>query len=80
MLKSTYMEHFLRFNTKKPVLFITSLVLLLILLLVYIDAKADTPPTNCIEYFAQGKSNIPSDDPSYTSKLDRDNDGIMCER
>lgn len=59
---------------------ITSIVILLILLVLYIDAKADSPPTTCLGYFAEKRYNIPSDDPAYSPKLDRDGDGLACER
>lgn len=35
---------------------------------------------NCTEAFEAGVFNIRRSDPSYQSKLDRDNDGIACER
>lgn len=36
--------------------------------------------TNCTEAFEAGVFNIRRSDPSYQTKLDRDNDGIACER
>lgn len=74
------MENFLRFNLKRQVLLITSVVIFLILIVAYLDVRADSPPDNCLEFFAEGRANIPSDDPAYTPKLDRDGDGIACER
>ena len=35
---------------------------------------------NCTEAFEAGVFNIRRSDPSYQNKLDRDNDGIACER
>ena len=35
---------------------------------------------NCTEAFEAGVFNIKRSDPSYQNKLDRDNDGIACER
>ncbi len=35
---------------------------------------------NCTEAFEFGAFNIKRSDPSYDNKLDRDNDGIACER
>lgn len=35
---------------------------------------------NCTEAFDAGVFNIKRSDPSYQSKLDRDNDGIACEK
>lgn len=37
------------------------------------------PYDNCKEAAADGRYNIPQDDPAYRSKLDRDGDGIACE-
>jgi hypothetical protein len=43
-------------------------------------ASAAGPPyKNCSEAHADGRYNIPQDDPAYSSKLDRDGDGIACE-
>ncbi len=42
-------------------------------------AQADPPYANCKAAAADGRYNIPRDDPAYASKLDRDNDGIACE-
>jgi LPXTG-motif cell wall-anchored protein len=38
------------------------------------------PFRNCTEAFAAGVDNIPASDPRYAKRLDRDNDGIGCER
>lgn len=35
---------------------------------------------NCSDAFAQGYSNISRNEPGYRYELDRDNDGIACER
>ncbi|MCV7259587.1 excalibur calcium-binding domain-containing protein [Mycobacterium shimoidei] len=43
------------------------------------SALADPPYKNCSEAHADGRYNIPQDDPAYSSKLDRDKDGIACE-
>ena len=42
-------------------------------------AIADPPYRNCSEAHADGRYNIPSSDPAYSSKLDRDGDGYACE-
>lgn len=42
-------------------------------------AVAGPPYQNCSEAHADGRYNIPSDDPAYSSKLDRDHDGLACE-
>ena len=42
-------------------------------------ASADPPYRNCKEAHADGRYNIPSDDPAYRSALDRDGDGYACE-
>ena len=42
-------------------------------------ALADPPYRNCSEAHADGRYNIPKDDPAYSSKLDRDHDGLACE-
>ncbi|OBK40626.1 calcium-binding protein [Mycobacterium sp. 1245111.1] len=42
-------------------------------------ALADPPYRNCTEAHADGRYNIPSDDPAYRSALDRDGDGYACE-
>lgn len=48
--------------------------------------KTESAPTNgrqfanCTEAFEEGVFNIRRSDPSYQNKLDRDNDGIACER
>lgn len=74
------MLFFIMIDVKKPILLITTAVVFLILLVVYLDVKADSPPANCLEFSAEHKYNIPSDDPSYSPKLDRDQDGLACER
>lgn len=38
------------------------------------------PYSNCQEARADGRSNIPRGDPAYNPALDRDNDGIACNR
>jgi Excalibur calcium-binding domain len=43
-------------------------------------AQADPPYRNCAAAAADGHWNIPRGDPAYGSWLDRDNDGIACER
>jgi Excalibur calcium-binding domain len=42
-------------------------------------ALADPPYRNCKEAHADGRYNIPSDDPAYRPALDRDGDGYACE-
>jgi hypothetical protein len=42
-------------------------------------ALADPPYRNCKEAHADGRYNIPSNDPAYRSALDRDGDGFACE-
>lgn len=42
-------------------------------------ASADPPYSSCAQARADGRSNIPQGDPGYSSKLDRDHDGIACE-
>jgi Excalibur calcium-binding domain len=42
-------------------------------------ALADPPYKNCSEAHADGRYNIPSTDPAYSPKLDRDGDGLACE-
>jgi len=42
-------------------------------------AIADPPYMNCSEAHADGRYNIPSDDPAYRDNLDRDGDGYACE-
>ena len=34
---------------------------------------------NCADAHNRGRYNIPSTDPAYCAKQDRDNDGIACE-
>jgi hypothetical protein len=43
-------------------------------------AQADPPYANCTQAHKDGRYNIPKGDPAYSPKLDRDNDGIACER
>lgn len=43
-------------------------------------AQADPPYATCAQAAADGRYNIPRGDPAYSQKLDRDNDGIACER
>jgi Excalibur calcium-binding domain len=43
------------------------------------SALADPPYKNCTEAHADGRYNIPSNDPAYRSALDRDGDGYACE-
>lgn len=42
-------------------------------------AVAGPPYKNCSEAHADGRYDIPKDDPGYSPKLDRDHDGIACE-
>jgi Excalibur calcium-binding domain len=42
-------------------------------------ASADPPYRNCKEAHADGRYNIPSNDPAYRPGLDRDGDGYACE-
>ncbi|HZA11343.1 excalibur calcium-binding domain-containing protein [Mycobacterium sp.] len=43
-------------------------------------ASADPPYANCKAAAADGRYNIGSNDPAYRPQLDRDHDGIACER
>ncbi|MCA9327445.1 excalibur calcium-binding domain-containing protein [Candidatus Saccharibacteria bacterium] len=51
-----------------------------------VASKTESAPTNgqqfanCTEAFNSGVFNIKRSDPSYQPKLDRDNDGIACEK
>lgn len=38
------------------------------------------PYSNCADARADGRSNIPRGDPAYNPALDRDGDGIACNR
>jgi hypothetical protein len=42
-------------------------------------ALADSPYRNCSEAHADGRYNIPSNDPAYRPQLDRDGDSLACE-
>jgi hypothetical protein len=42
-------------------------------------ANAEVPYDNCKAAAADGRYDIPSDDPAYGPHLDRDQDGIGCE-
>lgn len=42
-------------------------------------AIAGPPYRSCKEAHDDGRYNIPRDDPAYSSKLDRDGDGLACE-
>lgn len=42
-------------------------------------ASADAPYPDCKTAAADGRYDIPSDDPAYGPWLDRDRDGIGCE-
>ncbi|MDQ2626180.1 MAG: excalibur calcium-binding domain-containing protein [Actinomycetota bacterium] len=41
--------------------------------------SAGPPYKNCSEAHAYGRYNIPEGDDAYSSKLDRDGDGLACE-
>ncbi|MGV0780328.1 excalibur calcium-binding domain-containing protein [Mycolicibacterium sp. XJ775] len=43
-------------------------------------AQADPPYRYCKDAYADGKSNMTTDDPGYASHLDSDGDGIACEK
>lgn len=43
-------------------------------------AAAGPPYANCKEAHTDGASNMTPDHPGYRSGLDRDGDGIACER
>ncbi|OBK19350.1 excalibur calcium-binding domain-containing protein [Mycobacterium asiaticum] len=43
-------------------------------------AQADPPYANCKAAAKDGRYNIPRGDSAYGSWLDRDNDGIACEK
>ncbi|WP_030419740.1 MULTISPECIES: excalibur calcium-binding domain-containing protein [unclassified Streptomyces] len=38
------------------------------------------PFANCSEAYAHGYANIPANDPHYGKHLDRDNDGVGCDK
>jgi Excalibur calcium-binding domain len=42
-------------------------------------ASAGPPYASCEDAAKDGRYNIPKGDPAYSSKLDRDGDGIACE-
>lgn len=42
-------------------------------------SAAGPPYKNCSEAHADGRYNIPEGDSAYSSKLDRDGDGLACE-
>ncbi len=42
-------------------------------------AAAGPPYSSCADAAQDGRTNIPKGDPAYSSKLDRDGDGIACE-
>lgn len=42
-------------------------------------ANAEGPYANCSQAHADGRYDIPQDDPDYWSGGDRDGDGIACE-
>ncbi|OBI40144.1 calcium-binding protein [Mycobacterium kyorinense] len=42
-------------------------------------ANAGPPYKNCTEAHNDGRYNIPEGDEAYSSKLDRDGDGLACE-
>lgn len=44
------------------------------------NAVADPPYRYCKDAYADGKSNMTTDDPGYADHLDRDGDGIACEK
>jgi LPXTG-motif cell wall-anchored protein len=35
---------------------------------------------NCTQAYQAGRANIPQGDPAYAIKLDRDHDGVACEK
>ncbi|MBP2451401.1 excalibur calcium-binding domain-containing protein [Mycolicibacterium lutetiense] len=43
-------------------------------------AQADPPYRYCKDAYADGRSNMTTDDPGYADHLDRDGDGIACEK
>lgn len=43
-------------------------------------AQADPPYRYCKDAYADGESNMTTDHPGYADHLDRDGDGIACER
>ena len=43
-------------------------------------AQADPPYRYCKDAYADGKFNMTRDDPGYADHLDRDGDGIACEK
>ncbi|BBX25079.1 excalibur calcium-binding domain-containing protein [Mycolicibacterium alvei] len=43
-------------------------------------AQADPPYRYCKDAYADGKANMTKDDPGYADHLDRDGDGIACEK
>ncbi|HET9875363.1 MAG TPA: excalibur calcium-binding domain-containing protein [Mycobacterium sp.] len=42
-------------------------------------STAGPPYKDCSEAHADGRYNIPKDDPAYAPRLDRDGDGLACE-
>ena len=38
------------------------------------------PFSNCDEAYAAGRANIPEGDPAYAKHLDRDGDGLGCDK
>lgn len=44
------------------------------------SASGQQPYPNCKAAAKDGRYNIPSSDPAYGPWLDRDNDGVGCER
>ena len=42
-------------------------------------ASAGPPYATCKDAAKDGRYKIPQNDPAYSSKLDRDGDGIACE-
>jgi Excalibur calcium-binding domain len=43
-------------------------------------SRKGPPYSNCDEAHADGRYNIPRGDPAYNPALDRDGDGIACDR
>jgi hypothetical protein len=43
-------------------------------------ARTGPPYSDCDAAHADGRYNIPRGDPAYQAKLDRDGDGIACDR
>lgn len=62
-----------------------ALVIILLLTIIcmgiaYLNVKADTYDLNCTKLAEIGRFNIPQGDRNYLSRLDRNHNGIACEK